>query len=114
MLLQGKTILERAEQGKTSRFVLRSIWVCHYRRILPADALQLFYSGVQFAGPLLLNQIVKFISKPEALQTVRRQSALPATLPGSRSWAPPPFALSYKLKLNVRMSLHADALKIAC
>ena len=87
MLLQGKTILERAEQGKTSRFVLRSIWVCHYRRILPALALQLFYSGVQFAGPLLLNQIVKFISKPEALQTVRRQSALPATLPGSRSWA---------------------------
>ena len=61
--------------------------MCHYRRILPALALQLFYSGVQFAGPMLLNQIVKFISKPEALQTV---GAPPA---GSRSCSWPAAAL---------------------
>jgi hypothetical protein len=69
--LQGATILKRAEAGDTSRFVVRTIWGCHYHRLVAALCLQLFYSGMQFAGPLLLNQIVKFITQPEALQSVR-------------------------------------------
>lgn len=43
-------MLKAAEDGKTSRFVLRSIWMCHYRRILAALCLQLFYSGIQARG----------------------------------------------------------------
>lgn len=69
-LLQGKVILAAAEKGETSRFVLNSIWLCHYPRLVAALCLQLFYSGIQFAGPLFLNQIVKFITKPKELQTV--------------------------------------------
>lgn len=73
---QGAAILARAEKGETSRLVLRSVWMCHYPRILAALCLQLFYSGVQFAGPMLLNQIVKFITQPEQLQTVSPLQAL--------------------------------------
>ncbi|KAL4852933.1 Multidrug resistance-associated protein 1 [Chlorella vulgaris] len=63
---KGAAILARARAGETSRLILRTIWLCHYPRILAALVLQLFYSGIQFAGPLLLNQIVKFISLPTA------------------------------------------------
>lgn len=66
---KGAGILVRAEKGETSRFVLRSIWCCHYKRILAALCLQLCYSAIQFAGPMFLNQIVRFITKPVALQT---------------------------------------------
>ncbi|PSC67462.1 hypothetical protein C2E20_8853 [Micractinium conductrix] len=66
---KGKVILAAAEKGETSRFVLNSIWLCHYPRLVAALCLQLFYSGIQFAGPLFLNQIVKFITKPKELQT---------------------------------------------
>lgn len=68
---KGAAIIKAAEEGTTSRFVLRTIWWCHYHRILAALCLQLCYSGVQFAGPLFLNQIVKFITLPESMQTVR-------------------------------------------
>lgn len=67
---QGAAILKGAEQGETGRLILSSIWLCHCRRILAALCLQLLYSGVQFAGPLFLNQIVKFITQPTELQTV--------------------------------------------
>lgn len=68
---QGAAILKGAEEGKNGRLILVSIWLCHHRRILAALSLQLLYSGVQFAGPLFLNQIVKFITQPSFLQTVR-------------------------------------------
>lgn len=63
-------MLERAREGTTSRFVLGSIWRAHRVRLLCALVLQLVYSGIQFAGPLLLNQIIKFLSTPEPVQTV--------------------------------------------
>jgi hypothetical protein len=80
--LQGAAILARARAGETSRLILRTIWLCHYPRILAALVLQLFYSGIQFAGPLLLNQIVKFISLPTAEEAAVR-ARLPACLPTS-------------------------------
>lgn len=72
---QGAAVVKAAEEGQTSRLVLRSIFFCHWPRLLAALCLQLFYSGLQFAGPLFLNQIVKFISSPPALQTVRGWSS---------------------------------------
>ncbi|KAL4457987.1 hypothetical protein ABPG75_012852 [Micractinium tetrahymenae] len=66
---KGAAILKGAEQGDNGRLLLFSIWQSHYPRILASLCLQLFYSGVQFAGPLFLNQIVKFITQPSFLQT---------------------------------------------
>lgn len=77
---QGKVVLERAREGLTSRFVLGSIWRAHRVRLLCALVLQLCYSGIQFAGPLLLNQIIRFLSTPKLAQTV---GALPAGGRGS-------------------------------
>lgn len=72
---QGKESIEAAVQGKTSRFLLRSIWGRHQWRILFALALQLFYSGIQFAGPIMLNQITKILTKPSSQQVgVRREA----------------------------------------
>lgn len=68
-------MVKAAEEGQTSRLVLRSIFFCHWPRLLAALCLQLFYSGLQFAGPLFLNQIVKFITLPESMQTVRGRAA---------------------------------------
>lgn len=73
-------MVKAAEEGQTSRLVLRSIFFCHWPRLLAALCLQLFYSGLQFAGPLFLNQIVKFITNPPALQTVRRRAGVEASL----------------------------------
>ena len=67
---QGQAQLEAAREGKTSRYVLMPIWLTHYPRLLAAMSLQCFYSGVQFAGPLMLNQIVRYITKPVSQQTV--------------------------------------------
>lgn len=62
--LQGAEKIKAAAEGKTSRFLLRTIWGRHKWRILSALVLQCFYSGIQFAGPIMLNQITKILMKP--------------------------------------------------
>lgn len=70
----GAARLEAAREGTTSRFVLHSIWHAHKVRLLCALVLQVAYSGIQFAGPLMLNQIIKFLSLPPAAETVRARA----------------------------------------
>ena len=60
--------MESARQGKSSGFLLVTIWRQHMWRILLAVALQCFYSGIQFAGPIMLNQITTILTKPPAQQ----------------------------------------------
>ncbi len=66
--MQGKAKVEAARQGETSRFLLLTIWGQHKWRIVSALALQVFYSGIQFTGPIMLNQITKILTKPPAQQ----------------------------------------------
>jgi hypothetical protein len=62
----GRAVLEGARRGDTSRFVLRSILNQHKLRLVYALILQVIYSGVQFVGPTMLNNIVKFLSASAA------------------------------------------------
>ena len=81
--LQGEALLERAREGKAARFLLRTIWLQHRTRILYAMTLQMFYAAVQFIGPLMLKEIVKFLSASDIAE------ALGTTLPKSqetRAW----------------------------
>jgi ABC-type multidrug transport system fused ATPase/permease subunit len=45
--------------------VLGAIWRRHRLRLLAALVLQACYSGVQFVGPLMLNQIVQFLTRSD-------------------------------------------------
>ena len=60
-----KKRLEDAEKGLVARYVLKTIFSRHWRRIAFAMTLQLCYSAVQFVGPLMLNQIIKILTQAE-------------------------------------------------
>ena len=60
-----KKRLEDAEKGLVARYVLKTIFSRHWRRILFAMSLQLCYSAVQFVGPIMLNNIIKILTNAE-------------------------------------------------
>jgi len=64
----GTKNIQEAKDGKAARFLLSTIWMQHRHRILYAMCLQLIYSGIQFVGPLMLNQITKFLMRADALE----------------------------------------------
>lgn len=66
--------LARARRGENASLLLRNFVQLHWRRVVISLALALFYTASSFAGPLLLNEIVKFLQTPAALQTVRHAS----------------------------------------
>ena len=47
---------------------MKTVLLMHWPLLLGALALQLAYSGAQFAGPELLNQITKYLQTPRQLQ----------------------------------------------
>ena len=47
---------------------MKTVLAMHWPLLLGALALQLAYSGAQFAGPELLNQITKYLQTPRQLQ----------------------------------------------
>lgn len=57
--------VKEAEAGRSAKFVFQTILKRHWKRIGYAMLLQLCYSGVQFVGPLMLNQIVKILTEAE-------------------------------------------------
>ena len=63
-----QNVLEQARDGKVGRFIFLSIWRQHRYRIIFAMILQLTYSGIQFVGPLMLNEIVKILTKSDVLE----------------------------------------------
>jgi ATP-binding cassette subfamily C (CFTR/MRP) protein 1 len=63
---KGQKFVEDAKKGVSARFVFRTILTRHWKRIAYAMGLQLCYSGVQFVGPLMLNEITKILTKAEA------------------------------------------------
>ena len=67
----GPAALARARRGENAALLLRNFVQLHWRRVVISLALALFYTASSFAGPLLLNEIVKFLQTPAALQTVR-------------------------------------------
>ena len=60
-------VRDQAKDGKIARFLALSIWRQHKHRLLFAMLLQLTYSGVQFVGPLMLNQIVSILTTSDVL-----------------------------------------------
>lgn len=70
-------MLEAARNGESARFLLASIVGRHRWRLLAALVLQTVYSGIQFAGPLMLNQITKILMKTGDAQ-VRGRARGPA------------------------------------
>jgi ABC-type multidrug transport system fused ATPase/permease subunit len=71
---EGEERLKKARKGETSRFLLKSILGQHKIRLIAALILQLFYAGIGFVGPLMLNQITKFLTTSE-------QSELSSAIP---------------------------------
>lgn len=57
--------VEEAKNGVSARFVFLTILQRHWKRIMYAMCLQLCYSGVQFVGPLMLNEIIKILTQAE-------------------------------------------------
>lgn len=47
---------------------MKTVLAMHWPLLLGALALQLAYSGAQFAGPELLNQITQYLQTPRQLQ----------------------------------------------
>ena len=62
---KGAKMVDDAKKGVSARFVFRTILARHWKRILYAMGLQLCYSGVQFVGPLMLNEITKILTQAE-------------------------------------------------
>lgn len=62
---RGKARLQAAKEGTTSRFLFGSLLGRHKVRLLAAFCLQVVYSGVQFVGPIMLNNITKFLTQYE-------------------------------------------------
>jgi len=64
----GKKHLEDAKNGQTARFLLHTIFFRHWKRIIFSMCLQMIYSGVQFVGPLMMNQIIQFLQTAYAFR----------------------------------------------
>ena len=62
---KGDERVKEAEKGLSARFVFLTILTRHWKRIGYAMGLQLLYSGVQFVGPLMLNEITKILTNAE-------------------------------------------------
>eukprot|EP00887_Chlorella_sp_A99_P001416 scaffold8.g1416.t1 len=61
--------LKGAKEGEVAAPLTRTVWRRHRGRLLMALAMQMIYMALQFVGPNMLSQIVKYISQPEQLQT---------------------------------------------
>ncbi len=59
--LQGRALLKRTEDGQTAGPLFKTLYGIHAIPLAWALALQIVYSGQQFAGPLLLKQITTFL-----------------------------------------------------
>ncbi|KAL6776048.1 hypothetical protein ACKKBG_A19595 [Auxenochlorella protothecoides x Auxenochlorella symbiontica] len=65
---KGQRRLEDSRLGRSTAFMLTNFIRLHWVRVSVALSIQLLYSATTFAGPLLLNKIVRFLQTPEALQ----------------------------------------------
>ncbi|KAL0031798.1 hypothetical protein WJX79_007928 [Trebouxia sp. C0005] len=58
---KGRVLLKKTEDGQTAGPLFRTLYAIHGIPLAWALALQILYSGQQFAGPLLLKQITTFL-----------------------------------------------------
>ena len=66
--LQGRAKLKAARNSQVAGILMKTVLAMHWPLLLGALALQLAYSGAQFAGPELLNQITQYLQTPRQLQ----------------------------------------------
>lgn len=66
--LQGRAKLKAARDSQVAGILMKTVLAMHWPLLLGALALQLAYSGAQFAGPELLNQITQYLQTPRQLQ----------------------------------------------
>ena len=59
--MQGRALLRKTEDGQTAGPLFKTLYAIHGIPLAWALALQILYSGQQFAGPLLLKQITTFL-----------------------------------------------------
>ncbi len=59
--MQGRVLLKKTEDGQTAGPLFKTLYAIHGIPLAWALALQILYSGQQFAGPLLLKQITTFL-----------------------------------------------------
>ena len=62
---QGAGAARTAAEGGSGRPLLRALVGRHKWRLLGSLALQCVYVGIQFCGPLMLNQITTILSEPD-------------------------------------------------
>ncbi|DBB06529.1 TPA: hypothetical protein ACH3X1_012074 [Trebouxia sp. C0004] len=58
---KGRVLLKKTEDGQTAGPLFKTLYAIHGIPLAWALALQILYSGQQFAGPLLLKQITTFL-----------------------------------------------------
>jgi ABC-type multidrug transport system fused ATPase/permease subunit len=59
---KAKRKFEEAKEGKAARYLLRTVIGQHKGRILFAMTVQLCYAGLSFVGPIMLKNIVQFLT----------------------------------------------------
>lgn len=59
---KAKKKFEEAKEGKAARYLLKTIIGQHKGRILFAMTVQLCYAGLSFVGPIMLKNIVQFLT----------------------------------------------------
>lgn len=65
---EGRAKLKAARDSQVAGILMKTVLAMHWPLLLGALALQLAYSGAQFAGPELLNQITQYLQTPRQLQ----------------------------------------------
>ena len=60
--VQGRAKLKRTAQGKIAGYLWNSLWQRHKRMMMVSLFLQFIYSAFNFAGPVLLNKVVTFLT----------------------------------------------------
>ena len=73
--LQGRAKLKAARNSQVAGILMKTVLAMHWPLLLGALALQLAYSGAQFAGPELLNQITQYLQTPRQLQVSELSSS---------------------------------------